>query len=374
MVSALKKRFYTLAFLAACSMQSNADTLELMCPNADFWGPSMITDICWSCLFPLKIMGVIQMGGGNVPPDSSNQALCFCTDDLGVAEIGFGIGMWQPSRLVEIVRKPYCSPTLGGVTLRDSFRLWGMRDGGDSSDNQFYNYHWFSFPLLEILELLITPECNAGGYTDFDLMYMSEVDPTWNEDEVALFTNPEAAVAANPLLQMACMADCAGSTFNAPLESLWWCSGCWGSLYPFTGNVNAGGSMPRVTSLLATRAAAALHRRGLAWKTVGDDAMCGGQIYPMLPKTQYRMQMLFPISEASNEPPTPPAAVDGNPGAETTGTSDTGNSQIDNFVYDQRCCHNIGSPTMLWGEWRNIPGAGEDAVHVMFRWVDCCVR
>lgn len=336
---------------------------ELMCPKADIWGAKIVTDVCWSCLFPMKILGVKTFGSGRVPPGSSNAAICMCPDPLGIPEFGITIGMWMPQRMIELVRKPFCSPTLN-TTLAEGFRGWGRRDGGDSADNQFYNYHYFAYPLIEILELLIAPECNAGGYTDFDLLYMSEYDPTWNEDALAMFTNPEAALSANPLMMASCPVDCAAATFGSPLDTMWWCVGCWGNLYPFTGNVPSGGSMPRVTSLLATRATAALHRRGLAWKTVGDGALCGANIFPMLPKTQYRLSQFYPLSEASNTPGTPPRAT----------SAPTGNAQIDGFSYDQNCCHNMGVPQMLWGEWRNIPATGEDAIHMQFRWTDCCLR
>lgn len=344
-----------------------ATPADMMCPDAEVFGSGMIGSICWSCIFPIKLMGVIEFSGGsdaNIPDGAADKIICTCTGDTGIPEIGFTLGMWAPSRLVEIVRKPWCSPTLN-TTLRQSFRQMGTYRGGEgSSDNQFYNYHWFSYPLMEILELLISSECNAGGFSDFDLMYPSELDPTWAEDELALLTNPEVVVAANPLLQAACPADCAAANFNRALPKMWWCAGCWGNLYPFTGNVPSGGGLPRVSSLLAARAGAALHRRGLAWKTIGNDALCGGSIYPMFPKDQYRMSQLFPLPEASNAPPTPPSAT----------TDDTGNAELDTFTYDQKCCHAIGASTFLWGEWRTIPGVGEDAVHLMFRWTDCCVR
>lgn len=337
---------------------------QAMCPNAHIWGTGLVTNICWSCLFPMKLMGVAQLGSGSIPSNSADQTICFCSGSDGIASIGFTLGAWEPEALVELVRQPYCSPTLGGTRIRDSFKLWGMKDGSDggSASNQFLNYHYFSFPLYEILQLLITPECNAGGFSDFDLLYVSEIDPTWSEDELSVFTQPEVAVAANPLLQAACPADCTAATLSSPIDKLWWCAGCWGPLYPFTGNVPSGGSPPRVSSLLATRALAALHRRGLAWRTTGNDVLCGGKIAPMIPRSQYKMSMLFPVPEASTtiQPP----------GAGSGGSSTVPNS----YNWSQTCCHNIGVPTFLWGEWRNIPSVGEDFVYLLWRWTDCCVR
>ncbi|VDB02534.1 hypothetical protein BANRA_05466 [Klebsiella pneumoniae] len=132
-----------------------------------------------------------------------------------------------------------------------------------------------------MLDLFIKQTCNADGYMDLDIMYMSELDPTWNNDELAFFTNPEAAAVANPIAAAACTADAVSSTAGKPLKQLFWCAGSWGTLYPFSGNQNGGKGVIRDSSLLSTRVLAALHRRGLAWKTMGSEAMCRGVInYP----------------------------------------------------------------------------------------------
>ena len=31
---------------------------KLLCPDADFWGKKMLTDVCWSCLFPIRLLGL----------------------------------------------------------------------------------------------------------------------------------------------------------------------------------------------------------------------------------------------------------------------------------------------------------------------------
>ena len=48
----------------------------------------------------------------------------------------------------------------------------------------FYHYHYYAFPLLVMLDLFMDGNCNADGYMDFDLMYLSELDPTWLNDEL----------------------------------------------------------------------------------------------------------------------------------------------------------------------------------------------
>lgn len=334
----------TLAATTTTTSSTSIGSDKLLCPDADIWGEKLIDGICWSCIFPVRLLGAtvaFEKNGGEVPDGATRQILCTCYDPLGVPEIGLTAAMWAPARLIEVVRKPYCSPILGGTSLQSSVRLWGGHKSleQDASDKTFYNYHYWAFPLYTMMELLLQSNCNAGGYRSLDLMYLSEVDPLWNEDELAFFLNPEAVVFANPLAMAACSVDCAVTSVGKPMESLFWCAGCWGNLYPLTGNIASEASPPRDTSLLAARITAGLHRRGMAWKTYGDAALCGGYIYPMLPKQQYRMSTLFPVAEAA----------------------------------EGHCCHYIGETPFKWGEWRTIPGVGEDYVYLLWRYTECCL-
>ena len=330
-----------LADTTTTTSSQSINASDLLCPNADFWGEKMLTGICWSCLFPIRLGGFTLFDGDNGLPDGVTQeTICEC-NTKGLPDIGITGGAWLPARLVEVVRKPYCSPILGGTSFNQGVRLWGGRKEveGDGSDKTYYNFHYWAFPLYMILQLFVQNNCNAGGFRNLDMMYMSELDPTWNIDELAFFMNPEAVIFANPLAVAACTVDCATTTASKPLDSLFWCAGCWGNLYPFTGNIASDASPPRDTSLLTARLLSSLHRKGLAHKTYGDAALCSGQIYPMIPKQQYKLSTLFPIAEASS-----------------------GN-----------CCHWIGESTFKWGENRTIPGTGEDYVYLIWRYTDCCL-
>ena len=320
--------------------QADGVSLKPGCPNAELFSSKLITEICWSCLLPFRIAGMtLGSGPARAPASAANDAFCTCPDPLGVPEPGMVLGAWTPARLIEVVRIPYCAPVLGGILLRNNPRLLGgyRNVTQDTSDAIFYHFHYYAFPLLIMLDLFVEPDCNADGYMDFDLMYLSELDPTWNSDELAFLLNPEAALFANPVALAACLVDAGLATAHEPLESLFWCAGSWGNLYPLTGTINWQGSPPRDTSLIATRAVAALHRRGLAWKTMGKEALCRGYIHPTLPKNQYRLEQFYPVAEANSN-------------------------------------HWIGQSTFTWGEWRNVPAVGEDFVHLLWRWVDCCLR
>lgn len=314
---------------------ANTDGANPACRDAGVLSGKLVTDICWSCIFPIRIMGV-DIGGGRAPGKASSKSVCLCQDDAGVYHPGWVMGLWEPARLVELVRWPGCSPALGGITLPVSDkRLLGTGGEGeyDNADLAFYHYHYFAFPLLMMLDLFNPGRC-MDGYVDMDLMYLSELDPTWNNDELAFFTNPEAAAVANPLAVAACAADAVAAAADRPLDAMWWCAGSWGTMYPFSGQEPTS-DMVEDTNMLATKALAALHRRGLARLTMGDDALCRNPIEVMVPKSQYKWSMFFPVAETGG-------------------------------------AHAIGKPTLMWGAGRQIPGVGEDAIYILWRWNDCC--
>ena len=157
-----------------------AKTADLTCPDAQLFSGKLISDICWACVFPIRLAGM-TVWEGDAPDGASDQVVCNCPDNNGVADLGIVIGMWEPARLVELVRAPGCSPSLGGVTLPvGSKRLIGTHGQSerDSSDLSFFNYHWYAFPLLVLLDLFYDAAC-VDGLLDFDLLYLSELDPTW---------------------------------------------------------------------------------------------------------------------------------------------------------------------------------------------------
>jgi conjugal transfer pilus assembly protein TraU len=110
---------------------------------------------------------------------------------------------------------------LGGHTFSASkVRLIATAGKGDfdASEMSFFNYHYFAFPLTILLDLFWDDRFNADGYRDFDLLYVSELDPTWNSDLLAFFTSPETALFANPAAIAACAADAAAAATATPAD------------------------------------------------------------------------------------------------------------------------------------------------------------
>src|SRR5260363_237253 len=168
------KRFISLPLFVCGLWGTSIAQADPGCQNAKVIGPKLITDICWSCLFPIRIAGLPRPG--------------------------VTTSMWEPAQLVEFQRVPGCSSVLNGTRFPFNRTFQGHHGTGslDGGDGSFMHYHFYAFPLLTLLELFVRPNCNPDGYMDLDVLYFSELDPTWNNDELAFFTNPEAAAVANP--------------------------------------------------------------------------------------------------------------------------------------------------------------------------------
>lgn len=309
------------------------------CDDAKVLSGNLITDVPWSALYPIKLAGVrISPNGDGAPSEASNDSVCACQDDLGIYVAGVTQSMYEPARLIELVRQPSCHMVLGGAVIpttngRKRGKI-GLATETIENTTGFWHYHYYSYPLLLMLELLVPNRC-SDGIVGMDLMYLSELDVTWSDSEIAFFANPEAAIFNNPISIAACAADAAASAVGESIDSMFWCAGSWGQMYPLSGYTPQNVSIPTKTSLLATRSVAALHRRLLAYKTMGDDALCDTNIYPTIPKSQYKMNMMYPMAESNDT-------------------------------------HKIGESSFTWGEWRSIPSK-EDAVYLLWRWNDCCM-
>jgi conjugal transfer pilus assembly protein TraU len=341
-VSFARSAFISSVLLAVTQFaQTTSWAGDIACPDADIFS-RLITDICWSCAMPIKLFGFVDVG--NEPEGAATGAdtpVCQCPDPLGVPEFGFRWSSWMPRRIQEVTPKPYCMPTLGGIRVRSNIRMLGgnRNKEHDSSGNTFQNHHQYSFPLFAMLDLFLTDGCSDSAYSSLDVITMSEFSPLWNNDLLAFILNPESVLFGNVVAQMACTVDCTASTVGKATQHTWFCAGCNGSLYPFTGNTIVNHSPVQVSSLIAHRALALHHRMGLARLTMGNEAMCKPPYYQTIPRTQYKHQMIYPLAER-----------------------ETGS-----------CCHELGANTLSWGDWRSPPGM-PDHVYLLWNYRDCCLR
>jgi conjugal transfer pilus assembly protein TraU len=258
-----------------------------------------VSEVAWSNMFPFKIGGVTIMEGSDKPINleevmKDRNVICTCDDP----PVGITIEFWTPDWIIDSVVDPGCFPAWGfemkGVA-GDPTKAQGYMNKKNSklvSPESRFNAHLSCVNMLVMLKLLKDLACfDVSGA--IDIGYMTEVDPSWNDDKMALLLTPEAILFANPILGLACMADSLTASFGHPLSLFFWCLGSWRDIvYPFVGK------MEQSTNIDAQAATAAkflykLHRELVTW----DAALsaCKSLPMPIWIKGHYRFQPVRPI-------------------------------------------------------------------------------
>ena len=302
--------------------------------------PNPVTDVCWECLFPLTIGNNLTFTDSDFKDVKTDaEALCGCAGE-GAITLGMNLGFWEPIRTIEIVREPYCFPSLGGMAIGNRFsapahgRTPNPKARGHRTS--FYQVHWYHTPWLYLLEILLDTACLEQS--PWDVAYMTELDPLWDDSTSSFLLNPDVTLFANPVAVGACSIDCVAATLDLPVNDLYWCAGCAGSLFPLTGWVNAHITDEQAFSLLTQRFTLKLHREGLLWRQWGKDGQCSPQWEFVMSKNVYRTQMMLPSRQTQGA-----------------------------------CCRPFGASTAaesLGG--LTPPVQGEDAAYLIWRRRDCC--
>lgn len=299
-----------------------------------------ITDVCWSCLFPLSL-GQSKLVSSNHLPDTDNAKypVCGCPGNP-IPRVGISLGYWEPVNLVDVTRTPFCLVNLGGISLNFGkyYRKGAVETDSNLSNQSFYHVHWYKFPLMYWLNVLTDAICVEKG--DFDIAYPSELDAMWNDDELGFIINPEAVLFGSLPAQASCAADAATSLVGKPIDKLFWCAGAQGSMYPLTGHVQEHVGGVQASVLLSERMNFKMHRQGLLSDSIAvndltDTQMCYSHYTPILPKSRYRYQMVNPRP--------------------TTGS-----------------CYPLGRATSLWEAGHEYPYKGEDFGYLIWRKRNCC--
>ncbi|HBN2360694.1 TPA: TraU family protein, partial [Salmonella enterica subsp. enterica serovar Typhimurium] len=108
-----------------------------------------ITDICWSCIFPLSL-GSTKVSQGKLP-DTANPSmpLQFCPAPPPIFKRpGLAIGYWEPMALTDVTRSPGCMVNLGFSLPAFGKTAQGTAKKEDKQVNgAFYHVHWYKYPL-----------------------------------------------------------------------------------------------------------------------------------------------------------------------------------------------------------------------------------
>ena len=295
-----------------------------------------ITDVCWDCMLPLTI-GSVELWPSDLPDfGNPGSPICVCPKPLPIP--GLSLGVWEPVRLADATRKDWCFPNLGGLTIDPGIGYQtkkAARSGSHGGGS--WHVHWYIYPVMTLLEIVTDIACMETS--SFDLGYVTELDPLWQDDTLSLIIHPEAALFASNLAQSACAADCAAASVSNPIKEMFWCMGCNGSTYPLNGNVSHEVTPGQSGVLAAERLAFKLHRQLIAWQTSTPAALCEKRPQPVMDKRQYRWQQV-------------------NPTRHTNGP----------FV-----CPRTGSATVTYENFKMRPVHGEDFGWLVFRKRNCCL-
>ncbi|CAO4844221.1 MAG: hypothetical protein CNLJKLNK_01275 [Holosporales bacterium] len=265
--------------------------------------PNPVTDICWEGMFPIRIGGFEH--GSKEGDGSKSPIMCTCPKPpFNQPTPGIRVSFFEPTRMMDVTRTPFCFVNLGGLKIGNSETLNGRGTVDIQSETMtkasFWHVHFYFYPVLFLFELLVEFICMDKGV--FDISYITEFDPLWNNDLRALIQNPEAVLFGNILAQGSCLIDCQSTMNRFPIDHLFWCAGCHGCIYPFTGKIPSHITSVQATELAAIKFMAMQHRRGLLHSYLGDNP-CGASPCFIIKKSMYKLQMVSPVPSTRNAVP-----------------------------------------------------------------------
>ncbi len=246
----------------------------LLRPEGGIWAKggvpfNPVTDILWSEIEPVYL------------------GVCVCPEPPPLFfTIGEVWSYWEPYIAIDTVSEPFYSPfwgtSLGGSLLDELGGKNGSQDAVSiANESTFAQAHAWPLPLLEGLL------CARSDYP----LYMSELDPLWQYDELSMLLHPEALLYANPAMQMACMADAVATNAGTPLDVMPWCIGSGGSSYPMTGHVD-NDNIVQANNTAAARLIYRLNRIGMVCDPA--DNPCGCLPTPVWIKSHYKLHVVRP--------------------------------------------------------------------------------
>lgn len=231
--------------------------------------------------------------------------LCSCDvpgNELAT-QAGFAISFFEPIAALESTSNPWSLPCIG-IDLDKSFLKKYGTSRTKTTDTAFKHAHFIIYPIFSLFNLMQDYICfERAGILNF--AFISEVMPQYNNDVYATFVNPDKLLFANPVAEVACIADCLSSTVHESTNSLYWCTGCWQTTATNTGFID--GQQPIIDgAVLAARVIDSMHQYYGLTKTsnatfafnmtngILKNTMCEEGFFPRIIKSQYRLQLAYP--------------------------------------------------------------------------------
>ena len=296
-----------------------------------------VTTLDYSAMFPMRIAG-IPISQGRMPDSITqvNTPICMCPAPPPLfIRLGIPTGFFNPDRIVDSVKDPYCFVGIGANLGSELSGIMGTKGGDADEPNMgekaFLQAHMTLFAPFEILGIATDFICLQSPAA-LDIGYMTEIDPLWNDDILSALISPEGLLFGNPIASLACIADAVSAQIDWANPALFWCKGSWGSVYPMTGSVVSGDFIQSSASAVGNLIYK-LHRQNVLWASWGYAALCSKYPAPIWTKDAYRMQLSLPIPSQA-------------------------------FA--------IGKTGILWDTGKNPAVKGDKFAYILFRKKDCC--
>lgn len=306
--------------------------------------PNLISDVCWSCTFPIKLFGrntMVNAGGEDYP--TVDRAVCSCTNP---PKVGVPMSFWELNQMTDVTSTPGCFPMLGGARVNigvnsDAYGHNGNNVAGGVAQarESFRQVNLYINPAMYIMGAILDNSCmdNRG----IDVPWVSFADPTHNDEELANILTPYAFPFGSMVAIGAMSADAIAATVGFPIPEIFWAAGSLGPMYPLTGTNQAHLSNEQTSRLQTVRVLAKLHAAGTQWAAAGEEGMCSYYPQIIMDKRQYKLQRLYPRPQTEK--------ING------------------------KCCDPIGRTTVLTESGTEAPLTSfRDFGYGIFRKRDCC--
>ena len=260
-----------------------------------------ITDVSWACVFPIQVGGIPigPLGGSDQPNldrDNPDGPLCVCpSPTIGIPTPGIRVNFWRPERMIDTTENPGCLSALGVDVMREQGRGHGTRHQDEVSREVFAQSHYYKYPAWAVLDLFTDIPCL--GESGFDIAYMSEIDPTYQNAVLGMLVFPETVLFANPAAILSCIADAGvASIQKSTIDALFWCVGSWGTTYPM-GGYSQQDSYVVAQAHIASKQLFKMGRLGLL--RVSDRSGCFDRPSLIWEKDKFKMHLMKPTRQRS---------------------------------------------------------------------------
>lgn len=221
------------------------------------------------------------------------EGICICPRPPPVYyEEGEIWSYWEPFLVIDTVSEAFYSPYQGessGSSIIDE--LGGKNKSSDAveiaNESTFAQAHGYLIPIMSGI-------CSRNDYG----MWMTEYDSMWQTDELSAVIHPESSTYANKAMQMACMADAAAVNLGHSLDSMPWCIGSGGSVYPMTGHVDN----DNIVQANNTVAARLIYKLCRIMMICDPEPLCGCIHTPVWIKSHYKMHVVRPADRSPAHP------------------------------------------------------------------------